>query len=276
MKKEKSWFEKVEEGIQSEKESLKKKDPWIYLIILTILTISSFFAGNFFENSSFIQGINPFTQIFGATDVEITRHSNLIVKENSTEIFFDIKNNGDKEIKQPHIIYSFCGLGQEKVDLDKTRLDIGEKEDFSMEIPIKLNTGCSVSTKTVNMEVYESNQGKCYLDIKDQNSKVCKYCKVEFEVYGNDKIIRQINLSYPYLDEEINVGAMARYTFVKFPVQLTPKEGNKVSCEVLHPNSSKESLLKKESIGVTFYDIDTLCTRGDDIEWCKTNYYTKI
>ena len=267
-------LDKTQKDISGIKEKIKKRFPLVFLFLLLLWTISVFYFGNFLDESYIVKSTNIFNMLFGKTVVEITEYYNPQVDNEGSRIYFDITNIGDKDTENLQVLYSFCGLEQEKVELEKLKLRVDKSEKFSIFVPIRLNSNCSVFTDKVQADVYEDNKRNCYLDIENKFSNVCKYCKVVFEVYGNNNKIGDYTLWYPYLDAPTNVGKMARYLLVNYPMKLTWKDGHESVCKVLHENSGKTGLKKTEPIYTTLFDTSTMCLRGDDIEWCKDNYYT--
>lgn len=257
------------------KQNVRKKNPIIYILITLVISALTFCVGNFLDNNHLIKTINPVTILFGQTTVELTEYYNPKIEQNDTIILFDIKNVGDKKIDNLNILYSFCGLEQKKVNLNKLKLDLDEVQSFYINIPIKLNTTCSVITDKVKVDVYEDNERNCYLDFENKKSKVCEYCKINFEVYGNNKHIPSNTIWYPFLDVQIDASAMMRYFYALYSLGISWKDGYKSECKVLSPTSSKTNLNLKEPLYTSFIDSKTMCLRGDDLEWCKQNYYTK-
>jgi len=93
-------------------------------------------------------------------------------------------------------------------------------------------------------------------------------------IYLDGKEIKR-ELWYPSLGDSISSGDFMRLLLVHYPLKISWKQGYSSECKVLIPGSSKKGLEKRESIGLGFFDIYTMCERGEEVAWCKENYYNK-
>lgn len=266
---------KIKEEFNKLKLKIKKKKPILYILFFLIVMYFSFFGGAFLHESKILQKFNIFPVWFGVNDVNIDPSFTPVVEKDSTIIPFNLKNIGDKDLKDLTVTYSFCGLPSEKADLSKNILYKEESLEFNLKTNILLNTSCQIYTDKVWADVYLDSKENCYLDIPESTTKdYCEFCKVEFDIYTNNQKIHK-EIWYPYLGDTFNTRDYATFVFTRYPLTITWIEGNKSVCKVLVPESPKGGLIKKEAIAFTFFDSWTMCQRGDDVEWCKENYYNK-
>jgi len=268
-------IEKVEEQYKKFEGYLKKQNPLIYIAIFLIILYLTFFGGAFLKNSNFVEGLNLFMILLGEKEVSIDYSPFPNVKENKTIIPFHVKNTGDKDISEIIILYSFCGLEEKKVMLEKKKLYKDEIIIFNLETQIVLNTSCQYYTDKIWADIYEDKDKNCYVDVpEDITENYCSFCKIRFSIYLDGELKKK-EIWYPYLSDSINAGNFIRQSLVFYPLNISWKQGYSSECKVLVPTSQKTGLTKKESIGLGFFDTYTMCESGEDIEWCKENFYQK-
>ena len=74
----------------------------------------------------------------------------------------------------------------------------------------------------------------------------------------------------------MNVASAVRWVLQEYPLSIGFKDREgQFECEYTTPDIKKEGLEKMENIYVTLFDTETMCLRGDDIEWCEKYSYTK-
>ena len=266
---------KLEKTGKSIKEEIKKKYPLFYIGLALIILYISFFGGAFLNDSKAVERFNIFNKWFGQEKVEIDFAPFPTVELNKTIIPVYIKNVGDKDIKELDIYYSFCGLDEQKAILGENKLYRAEKISFAIETPLVLNTSCQAYTNEIWADIYEDTVKNCYLDVPDDiTENYCSFCKVKFSLLL-DKKEQNEERWYPYLGDKINSGEFMRFVLVDYPINITWVQNYSSQCKVLVPNTSKTRLIKKEKIGLGFFDTYTMCERGEDVDWCKDYYYKK-
>ncbi|HIH17673.1 MAG TPA: hypothetical protein HA282_06045 [Nanoarchaeota archaeon] len=256
-----------------------RKSRVIGLAILIIWSVIVFYFGNFLEDSYFVKETNVFNKLFGVEKVDLDINLDPNIENNITIITGEITNVGDKEIEQPYILFSFCGLPIEKAGFDYQNLLLGEKREFKMEIEeIKLNKTCSTYTKPVKTQIYRSEDfSQCFLEVEEGVSNVCQYCKATFEIYGNSKLIQKEVVWYPYYNGILDVRKVLNWMFSRdiSRLRISLKNGPNMTCSSLPTTVDKSSLVRVEPVEFTLSDMKTACIRGDDVEWCMGNFYKK-
>jgi len=266
---------KIENKVKEKRKYLKKNKPILYILLLILILYVSFFGGAFLHDSSIVSKYNLFYSLFGQNKVEIDFKPFPNVYENGTSIPFYLKNVGDKNIESFYVIYSFCGLEESKATLNKNKLYRGDELNFELNVPIRLNTSCQYYTNKVWGDVYEDFEKNCYIDVPDDiTENYCSFCKVKFSIFMDGKEQKE-ELWYPYLGDNLNSGEYLRNLLVTYPLTINWVQNYSSECKVLVPNTSKEGLIKKSPIGLSFFDTYVMCSRGEDISWCKENYYDK-
>jgi len=250
----------------------------IFYAVLAIFYIISFFLGNFLSNSSFIKQINPFTQMLGSEAVEIDPTYLITTNGNKTEATFKIINSGDKDIENLFINYQFCDQEMKSVNLEERVFRVGEPPKYFKIDTGFLNTSCSPITPTAHLSFYFDSKENCYTKIQSPVSKVCGFCEIPFQVYGNGKMILNKTIGYPYT--EINVSTISLVTkLIAMGSDLTlnprPETGHKPyklsSCYVIE-NETKYNITPfvGGDIELTIFDTFTYCLQGTDPEWCAS------
>ena len=273
--KKKLGLESIEQEFNAVKTKTKKNHPLLFIILLISFTYIAFFGGAFLHESKVIQKFNIFFILFGEKKVEIDFQPYPVISENDTEIPFYIRNIGDRNIGKVSMTYTFCGLDETKVKLDRNKLYKEDQIQFSIKTPLLLNTSCQAYTNKLQVNVYEDQLKNCYLDVPDDITKgYCSFCKVKFNIFLDGKEQNE-ELWYPYLGDDINSGELLRNVLVNYPLEITWAENYSSQCKVLVPNTNKQGLIKKSPIWIWSIDTYIMCERGDDVEWCKENYYKK-
>jgi len=268
-------LEKMEGKASKIKARLKKNMPALYTVLAIILIYISFFGGAFLHESKLIQKFNIFPVWFGITDVSVDPSFSPVVKDNATIIPFSIKNVGDKDINNLAVTYTFCGLPPKKASLQKNTLYKDEPSGFNLETDILLNTSCQIYTDKVWSDVYLDSKNNCYLDVPQSiTNNYCEFCKVQFDIFADGKSIHK-ELWYPYLGDSFDTTGYIINVLTQNNLTINWAEGYNSTCRVLVPGSAKIGLIKKDKIALTFFDAWTMCERGDDVQWCKENYYNK-
>ena len=268
-------LDKIKEKFKKLKPNLKQKRPFFYIIVILLIMYISFFGGAFLHESKLVQKFNIFPIWFGVNDVSLDPSFNPVTENNLTIIPFSIKNIGDKDIKEMAVTYTFCGLPSKKAELEKNTLYKEESFGFNLKTDILLNTSCQIFTDKVWADVYLDSEKNCYLDIPESiTNNYCQFCKVQFDIFADGSKIHK-ELWYPYLGDSFYTSGYIRNVLTRMNLTLTWTEGYNSTCRVLVPWSAKTGLIKKDKIALTFFDTWTMCERGDDVEWCKENYYHK-
>lgn len=203
--------------------------------------------------------VDPLLDKFGTKEITIEPINFPLTKENKTFIRVNLENSGLGKIKELNVEYNLkCEQDSyKKAEIHKPSLSKGEDDYFEFEA--KLNLDCSLMSNPSQIRFYEDKNGQCYVDILQNISNMCSYCKLEIKAYDKYSNLATLDYWYPFFEDGFNItGELA--------------EGN--SCLYYKDYLKKEDLtfIPERTVKLTFLDPKIGCLRGDiSKEWCEEN-----